>query len=171
LECRLYAENPQQGFLPASGEVLYYQEPNGAGVRVDSGICSGDTVSVYYDPLVAKIITSAEDRPAAIRRMQQALRDTILLGLINNREFLLSVLESDAFQHGRIYTRWIEEEFMPWQQDPANIDPLLLAGLAAAEHLDQGGRGRLQQPGESVTHPWQMGDSYRLGSGEMGETE
>ena len=74
IECRLYAEDPANRFLPATGRLLRFVEPRGPGVRVDSGVTSGDEISVYYDPLIAKLIVHAEDRPAAIRKMLDGAR-------------------------------------------------------------------------------------------------
>ena len=106
IECRLYAEDPASGFLPATGKLLKWQPPTGPGVRVDSGVSTGTDVGVYYDPLLAKVIVQAEDRPTAIRKMRTALQDTVVLGLTTNRDFLLDVLEHETFQNGTGHHRF-----------------------------------------------------------------
>ena len=75
IECRIYAEDPAQDFLPQAGTILLYHEPRGPGIRVDSGVAQGSVVSVHYDPLLAKLIVSAESRDAARRRAIVALRN------------------------------------------------------------------------------------------------
>ncbi len=132
IQCRLYAEDPANNFLPATGPLLRFVEPRGPGVRVDSGVTSGDAITIHYDPMIAKLVVWAEDRPAALRRMASALRETILLGLTNNNQFLQDVIADPDFQAGEIYTTWVEEHFGDWQ--PPNCDlplEILLAGALA----------------------------------------
>src|SRR5690606_36616969 len=93
IECRLYAEDPANHFLPSTGTIAYYRPPVGPGVRVDDGIQSGTQVSPYYDAMLAKIITWGADRPEAIRKMVQALQDTVVLGVTTNLPYLLAILE------------------------------------------------------------------------------
>jgi acetyl/propionyl-CoA carboxylase alpha subunit len=130
IECRLYAEDPANNFLPATGKLLQFVEPRGPGVRVDAGYSSGDEVSIHYDPLIAKVIVWAEDRPAAIRRMQAALRETVLLGLTNNNAFLQDVLADADFQRGNMYTTWVEEHFGDWQPPHCELPLEVLAAAA-----------------------------------------
>ena len=92
-------------------------------MRVDSGFTSGDEITIHYDPLIAKLIVWAEDRPAAIRKMQAALRETVLLGVTHNGQFLQDVLASAPFQAGEIYTTWVEEHFGDWQPPSARCRP------------------------------------------------
>lgn len=133
IECRLYAEDPANNFLPATGPLLRFVEPRGPGVRVDSGVTGGDHITIHYDPLVAKITTWAEDRPAALRRMQSALRETILLGLTNNNQFLQDVLADTDFQSGDIYTTWVEEHFGDWQPPQCDLPVEILVAAALAK--------------------------------------
>ena len=102
IECRLYAEDPANGFLPATGQLLRFIQPKGPGIRVDTGVTSGDEITIHYDPLVAKLIAYAENRPSAIARMQTALRETVLLGITSNGQFLQDVLSEAEFQSGQI---------------------------------------------------------------------
>ncbi|HEY9089756.1 MAG TPA: acetyl-CoA carboxylase biotin carboxylase subunit [Anaerolineaceae bacterium] len=133
VECRLYAEDPANNFLPATGPLLRFVEPRGPGVRVDSGVTSGDEITIHYDPMIAKLVTWAEDRPAALRRMQSALRETILLGLTNNNQFLQDVLADSEFSAGQIYTTWVEETFGDWQPPQCDLPAGVLLAAALAQ--------------------------------------
>jgi len=108
IECRLYAEDPDAGFLPQAGTVLVYREPAGPGIRVDSGVERGSAISVHYDPLIAKLIVHAESRPAAIARAVAALRAFPVLGPRTNGSYLLRLLQHPEFQRGRTHTGFIE---------------------------------------------------------------
>ena len=109
LEVRLYAEDPAAGFLPQSGTVVDWDLPPAPGLRVDSGVETGSEVSIYYDPMLAKIITSGENRPLALQRMRHALRSLSVQGVTTNREFLLRVLDHPAFVAGEIDTHFIDK--------------------------------------------------------------
>ncbi len=129
IECRVYAEDPASGFLPSIGPLLRVRWPQGPGIRVDSGFRSGDEVTRYYDPLLAKIIVHAEDRPTAIRRMQAALRETVVHGVRTNIAFLLDVLAHPDFRQGRADTRWVERTFSGWETGDPPLEALLAASL------------------------------------------
>jgi 3-methylcrotonyl-CoA carboxylase alpha subunit len=108
IEARIYAEDTDHGFLPAAGRLEVVREPKGPGVRVDSGVESGSEVPVHYDPMLAKIIVHAADRPAAIRRLRSALHQTTYLGIPTNVDFLSRVLASREFEQGALRTDFIE---------------------------------------------------------------
>ena len=107
---RIYAEDPAQGFLPQAGRLARYREPQRPGIRVDSGVVEGGDVSVYYDPMIAKVIATAETRALAIARLAAALREFEIGGITTNRDFLLAVLESDAFRDAAIDTAFLDRE-------------------------------------------------------------
>jgi acetyl-CoA/propionyl-CoA carboxylase, biotin carboxylase, biotin carboxyl carrier protein len=109
VEARVYAEDPTNNYLPATGQVLFWHPPLGAGVRVDAGIQTGDTVSTYYDPLLAKVSAWGNDRSEALRRLDRALTETVLLGVPNNIAFLRRLLLHPAQQAGAISTTFIEQ--------------------------------------------------------------
>jgi acetyl-CoA carboxylase biotin carboxylase subunit len=109
IECRVYAEDPANAFLPQAGRLLLYREPAGPGIRVDSGVDEGDVVGVDYDPLLAKLIVSAPTRDAAIRRAVAALREFPILGIRTNVGFLLALLEHPRFARSAIHTGFIDE--------------------------------------------------------------
>ncbi len=108
IEVRLYAEDPAAGFLPQSGRVVDWDLPEAEGLRVDSGVETGSEVGIHYDPMLAKIITSAESRPLALQRMRRALRSLSVQGVTTNRDFLLRVLDHPAFIAGDIDTHFID---------------------------------------------------------------
>lgn len=127
VEARLYAENPANNFLPVTGRILQWRAPSGEGVRVDSGIQSGDEVSIYYDPMLAKIVAHGPDRVTAVRRLARALQTSTLLGLTNNLTFLQEILQHPAFQDGNLSTHFIADHFAAWQAPQGNITLALLA--------------------------------------------
>jgi geranyl-CoA carboxylase alpha subunit len=109
IEVRLYAEDPDQDFLPSTGPVMLWQKPVGEGIRVDDGIVSGGEVSPFYDSMVAKIIACADSREEARRRLQNGLERTALHGLKSNRDFLLDALSQSTFIEGAATTAFIAE--------------------------------------------------------------
>ena len=127
IECRIYAEDPAQ-LLPQSGRLLRYREPAGPGIRVDAGVAEGQMVSVHYDALLAKLITHAGTREAALDRMRDALRQYEILGLRHNIPFLIALLERPEMSSQAIHTRFIEEPLDALAGDP----PAAIARAAAA---------------------------------------
>ena len=110
IEARLYAEDPVEGFLPQAGNLSVYRAPHLPGVRVDSGVAEGSQISVYYDPMIAKVIATAESRPLAINRLAAALRAFDIEGVRTNVPFLIQILELEAFGDGRIDTGFLDRE-------------------------------------------------------------
>src|SRR5580765_6541833 len=110
IEARVYAEDPAQGFLPQAGRLSVYRVPHIPGVRVDSGVAEGSEISVYYDPMLAKVIATAETRPLAINRLAAALRVLDIEGVRTNVPFLIQVLELPEFREGRIDTGFLDRE-------------------------------------------------------------
>jgi acetyl-CoA carboxylase biotin carboxylase subunit len=110
IECRIYAEDPAQDFLPQAGTLLMYREPAGPGIRVDAGVVEGSEISVFYDPMLAKLIVSAETRDAAIARAIAALSRYIVLGIRTNIPFLLNILRDPRFRSGDVHTGYLDAE-------------------------------------------------------------
>jgi acetyl-CoA carboxylase biotin carboxylase subunit len=161
-ECRVYAEDPAHGFFPSPGKVLAWHAPSGPGVRVDAGVEQHTEVSVYYDPLIAKVSTWGQDREQARRRMEVALRECVVLGPTTNVPFLLELLAHPVFIAGETHTGFLTEHFPQWQlQGKTHI---LEAALAAA--LSQAQRGRTEKlPVQfAPTSPWQRLGGWRVGS-------
>jgi acetyl-CoA/propionyl-CoA carboxylase biotin carboxyl carrier protein len=133
IECRVYAEDPAGGFLPQAGTLLLYREPQGPGIRVDSGVEEGGTVSVHYDPLLAKVTVWAESRDAAIARAAAALRRFPILGISTNVPFLIRLLEHPDVRAGTIHTRFIEDHALELLTAPDTpVEALAAAALASA---------------------------------------
>jgi acetyl/propionyl-CoA carboxylase alpha subunit len=162
IECRLYAEDPANHFLPAAGPLLTFHQPWGPGVRFDAGFTSGDEISVYYDPLVAKLITYGEDRQAAILKMETALRHTVVLGVNNNIHFLQDVLAHPDFQNGVAHTTWVEAAFAGWQAPQCELPAEVLVAAALSQW---GSNGPDTPRGEDDPFsPWRQGNGFRQGS-------
>ncbi|MGK2856835.1 MAG: acetyl-CoA carboxylase biotin carboxylase subunit [Thermoanaerobaculia bacterium] len=121
IECRIYAEDPDNGFLPQTGEVAYYREPSGAGIRVDSGIEAGSVVSVKYDPLLSKLIAHAETRELAIARLGRALDEYRILGTKTNLPYLRRIAGHAAWARGEVGTHFVAEH-------EADLKPRALEG-------------------------------------------
>ena len=130
IEVRLYTEDPSQDFLPASGPVDLWQPANGVGVRIDAGICTGQAISPFYDPMVAKVIGYGDDRETARIRLIAALKETVLFGTANNKDFLIQCLEKQSFIDGAATTAFIAEEFA--EADLAVAEPSVEDAAAAA---------------------------------------
>lgn len=107
LECRIYAEVPEENFRPATGIVEIFEPPTGPGVRLDTGVAQSSPVTHHFDPLLAKLIVWAPTRPASIERMKRALDDFVLLGVRNNIDFLHRVISSPDFAAGKIDTGFL----------------------------------------------------------------
>ena len=140
IEVRLYTEDPTQDFLPTSGPVDLWSPPGGTGIRVDSGICTGQEISPFYDPMVAKIIASGPTREIARLRLIEALKETVLFGTRHNRDFLLACLEKECFAQGQATTAFIAEEFAEGEiadPQPAFSDSAVAAVIELAlQHAD-----------------------------------
>jgi acetyl/propionyl-CoA carboxylase alpha subunit len=133
IECRIYAEDPAQGFIPQAGPILLYREPQGPGIRVDSGVTAGSNVSVYYDPMLAKLIVWGESRDLARRKAIAALRDFAVLGIRTNIPFLMQLLDHEQFVAATIDTGFLDREAATIAA--ASVAELPPAALAAvAEH-------------------------------------
>ena len=111
MEARVYAEDPSRGFLPSIGRLTRYQEPEGEGVRVDSGIAEGGEISMFYDPMIAKLITHGQTREEAIDRLAEALDGYVIDGLGHNRQFLRHVCDNADFRAGNMTTGFIGEVY------------------------------------------------------------
>ncbi len=163
IECRLYAEDPEQQFLPAAGRLLKFVPPVGPGLRVDAGVSTGDEVGVHYDPLIAKVIVFAEDRALAIRKMEVALRQTVVLGLTTNLAFLRAVLAHPEFQMGEATTRFIDRHFSGWRSPEREAPAAVLIAAALSEQTGAPSTAGQTGTGDPYS-PWGHSDGFRLGS-------
>jgi acetyl-CoA carboxylase biotin carboxylase subunit len=162
-ECRICAEDPARQFLPSPGRIVALREPQGASVRVDSGIAPGSTVPLFYDPLLAKVSVWGESRDAARRRMIAALTDYAVLGCTTNIPFLLDVLEHPAFARGDTQTHFIDDHFSAWTGRDRHV---VAAAIAAAIDLARPqGVHPAHADASMPASPWTTLGHWRLGQG------
>ncbi|WP_334179755.1 biotin carboxylase N-terminal domain-containing protein [Pseudoxanthomonas sp.] len=164
IEVRLYAEDPEAGFLPGSGrlESLVLPTPS-THVRLDGGVVEGDLVTIFYDPMIAKLIVWGEDRPVALARLRAALADCDIVGPKSNIGFLEQLARHPAVVEGRIDTGYLDrhlDEFMP----AATLTPALRVAAAVAMLLDQEAAARhAAAASDDPGSPWAIADGWRLG--------
>lgn len=164
IEVRLYAEDPEAGFLPGSGKLERLRLPQASEhVRVDSGVVAGDTVTIFYDPMIAKLIVHDADRASALARLRDALAECEIGGPKSNIEFLERLVRHPAIVGGTIDTAYLDrhlDEFMP----PTQVDRDLLLAAATAQLLAQERAARQAAAASSdPTSPWAIADGWRLG--------
>ena len=160
IECRVYAEDPANGFLPSTGKLLQYIEPHGPGIRVDSGFTAGDEVTHFYDPLLAKLIVHAEDREIAIQKMQAALREFIVHGVVTNIDFLQDVLSHPDFANGQVTTRWVETKFNWSPPTEPSLESLIATSLADLTIVNR--QSKIENPNEPDPYsPWKNPSGFR----------
>ena len=158
IECRIYAEAPDDGFLPQAGPVLLYREPQGPGIRVDAGVREGDVVTPFYDPLLAKLVVWAETRHGALARARAALREFVTLGLPTNLAFLQRLLDHPDVEGGTFDIQWLERHaaVLSVQASPRQE---AIAHAVAREVRRQGPRGTSE--GRKVADPWETVGGWR----------
>jgi acetyl/propionyl-CoA carboxylase alpha subunit len=109
IECHVYAEDPSKGFLPSPGTIQRLELPSGDGIRIESGVEAGSTVSVHYDPLLLKLITHGDTRAQALERMIDALDRSVIEGVRTTIPFLRRVIGSAEFREGHVHTQMLEQ--------------------------------------------------------------
>ena len=163
IECRIYAEDPERGFLPSLGVLADLVEPGGPGVRIDTGVRRGDEISMHYDPMIAKLSVHAGDRAAAIDRARTALRGYAVLGVATNVEYLDAILADGEFAAGRLHTGLLEQQLAGWTSGRAADARLALAVAAVAEHERRGRGPAAPEAGSAAAGgPWQALGRFRL---------
>ena len=165
IECRIYAEDPQNNFLPSSGKILYFEEPHGPGVRHDCGIYSGWDVPIYYDPILAKLIVWAENRETACQKMIKALDDYVILGVQTSIRFLKDLIGHPKFHKGETTTSFIQDHFADWTGEKDSEEKQKLALLAAAFDSLHGTTSGInfQMTKKEIYSPWLSLGKWRLG--------
>ena len=161
MESRVYAEDPFRNFMPSIGRLSGYREPEGEGVRVDSGVYEGGEVSMHYDPMISKLITYGDNREAAIDLMVDALDAYYIRGVNHNISFLNALMVHPRFIAGELTTNFIEEEFPEgFNADlvPQN-NPHIAVVVAAAVHQEYRERSS-QISGQSEGHEYQVPDQW-----------
>ena len=170
IECRVYAEDPANNFLPSTGKLLQFIEPRGPGIRVDSGFTAGDEVTHFYDPLLAKLIVHAESRAGAIQRMQAALKEFIVHGVITNIDFLQAVLSHPDFANAKVSTRWVESNLesgslLPQNQKQSPAFHLLATALADLTTKNR--KPEVENRNEPDPYsPWKNPNGFRIGGND-----
>jgi 3-methylcrotonyl-CoA carboxylase alpha subunit len=156
VEARLYAENPENNFLPSSGKIHALQFPDGEGLRVDTGVEAGSEVTPFYDPMIAKIIAHGATRDEALDRLSRALEETLVAGPRTNAAFLRALCDVPEFRAGAFDTGFIEAHLARLGAAPREIDAQ--AVLFGAERL-------LARRGDGLAasfDPWRVADSFEL---------
>jgi acetyl-CoA carboxylase biotin carboxylase subunit len=159
VECRIYAEDPDTGFMPSPGRVHGLRVPQGPGVRDDSGMYEGGEVPIYYDPMISKLITWADDRPTALARMRRALAEYEVRGIRTTIPFFRWILEDDDFQAGRFDTTFIDRKLGTRGGEPlvpCTDQHELVAAIAVALRMRQGTTGASSIPGAATPSRWQQ---------------
>jgi acetyl-CoA carboxylase, biotin carboxylase subunit len=165
IECRITAEDPFNGFLPATGVLEYLRVPSGPGVRWDAGIEAGDDVTLFYDPLLAKLIVWGETREIAVQRMRRALSELVIVGLPTSQPFHLRVMDDPEFLKGEIDITYLERAGARLLAAPPRPGLERALAVAAAIVVDEQ-RGRTVGPSDGRTvnapSPWVL-EGRRLG--------
>jgi 3-methylcrotonyl-CoA carboxylase alpha subunit len=156
IEARIYAEDPEKGFLPASGTIRTWREPSGDGIRVDTGFRAGDAITPYYDPLLTKLIASGADRPQALIRLVEALDSFEIAGVTTNLAFLKRLLRHPQVVSGEIDTGFIEREISALTRSAPSLAALDLAAACVAVLL------REQSEHTRSDSPWDRTDGWTL---------
>ncbi len=143
VESRVYAEDPTRGFLPSTGRLVKYRPPmegtrEDVTVRNDTGVYEGGEISIYYDPMIAKLVTHAPDRLGAIDAQARALDAFVIDGIRHNIPFLSALMQHERWREGRLSTGFIAEEFPEGFLPPAPAGETLLILAAVAAHVDHG---------------------------------
>ena len=168
IECRIYAEDPSNGFLPSIGTLEKVETPTGPNIRDDTGIQTGMKVTPYYDPMLSKIITYSENRKENISKMIWALSHYIVLGVTTNISFLKKVLEHDEFKKGNITTHFIDNYFKDWTvtKDGLPIDAVI--ALAVYDSMHQKSQDIVRYKEIDPHSPWKHVGRWRVGGKEGG---
>jgi 3-methylcrotonyl-CoA carboxylase alpha subunit len=160
-EARVYAEDPARDFLPATGRLAHFRVPAGTDhVRVDSGVRSGDEISIHYDPMVAKLVVWDRNRELARQRLVRALGDVELVGFANNIEFLQALARDPAFAAAEVDTGFIERHRERLFAPLAPAGEPIVAAAALWVLLAEGGRGG--KSSGAADSPWNARDGWRL---------
>ena len=160
IECRLYAEDPDNNFFPSPGVILSRRTPSGPGIRLDDGVYQGFAVSTEYDPLLGKLISWGRDRAEAIARLERALVEYGVTGIKTNASLFLGILQDPQFVRGEVFTRWLDERLSDIlarkkkavHDDPGAEDAAILAVLL--HHLDANGAASPYSPATQPESRW-----------------
>ena len=159
LECRIYAEDPRNDFMPSPGTITTYFEPSGPGVRNDSGVRTQSQVPVEYDPIIAKVITHGEDRDQAIHRMRRTLDEYKIGGVKTTIPFFQALLSHPSFIEAKLHTHFIDEHQILTSPQGSNYSETVPLVAAALHHFHQSRKS--PPPAPSRRRPWRHFDRYQ----------
>ena len=163
IEARIYAEDPERGFLPSTGRLLAWKQPTGEGIRVDSGVDSGDMITPFYDPMLAKVIAHGASREVALRRLAQALSGTLAAGPRTNVNFLMRLCDHGEFRRGGVDTAFIDGNLTALGAAPGEIDDAAVArGAARLVEQDVVRLRPEARPDDETSSPWDIADGFQL---------
>lgn len=154
IELRVYAEDPQHNFLPDIGVLKTYRTPKGNGVRVDDGFEQGMEIPVYYDPMIAKLITFGADRKEAIARMRRAISEYDITGIQTTLNFGKFVMEHEAFTSGNFDTHFVGKYFNPENKEDTDEDEALIAAIVALKSLKKKNSSAVSTAAEGTSSNW-----------------
>ncbi len=165
IECRIYAEDPENNFLPSAGRILFMKEPSGPGIRHDSGIFTGCEVSVFYDPILSKLIAWAPTRDICCRRMITALNDFPILGIKTDIEILRDIINHKEFLAGNTHTDFLQKHMPDWK--PSSGEEIVNQALmAAAVYSGTNDRKAVSlSRAEEMSSPWQTLGDWQIAGG------
>ena len=166
IECRIYAEDAENGFLPSVGMLKRVEEPSGPNIRVDSGIVSNIQISPYYDPMLAKLIVLAETREDSINKMNWALSNYAILGITSNISFLKKVFEHKEFKKGNITTHFIDNHFKDWTITKKGLPLDAIIALAVYDSMHTKKEEIVRYKEADPHSPWKHVGRWRV-SGEV----
>lgn len=152
MDCRICAEDPENQFFPSPGKIVQLREPAGPGIRLDSGVYAGWTIPLDYDPLLAKLVAWAPDRDSAIRRLDRALAEYVIMGVETNVSFFREILQDPEFARGALHTGFVGDLMArrkPHHAPSAELD-LAVALAAAAASRNGGGETRIEKAAPST---------------------
>jgi acetyl-CoA carboxylase biotin carboxylase subunit len=161
IECRIYAEDPENNFFPSFGKLHFIKEPTGPGIRCDSGIFTGWEVPYHYDPILSKLIVWDEDRKRAIQKMAKALSDYIIMGVKTQIPFLMDLIRHSDFIKGNLHTHFIQQNFAGWKPKQ-NVGNLSLALLCAALANANKKIKKEETTTKTTLTPWQLTGRWEL---------
>ncbi|RLF33164.1 MAG: acetyl-CoA carboxylase biotin carboxylase subunit [Thermoplasmata archaeon] len=163
IECRIYAEDPRNGFLPSVGTLEKIEVPTGPNIRDDSGICTGMKITPYYDPLLAKLVVSAENREESIQKMIWALSHYVVMGVTTNISFLKKVLEHEEFRKGNITTHFIDNYFKDWTTAKKGLPVDAIIALAVYDLMHRRTHEVVRYKEADPHSPWKHVGRWRVG--------
>ncbi len=163
VEARLYAEDPERGFLPSTGRLISLEFPADPELRIDSGVAPGDVVSPFYDPMIAKLIVHADTRERALDRLASALERTVVAGPRSNAAFLAALCRAHGFRDGEFDTGFIDRHLAALGAAPRELDRGAAAMAAQALLQHEQTRTAAARAFDAPASPWDADDGFQLG--------